>query len=572
MEFVEHVKSSVDIARVVGEYVRLRKAGPTRWVGLCPFHTEKTPSFGVNTAHQFYKCFGCGAGGDLIKFVMEIESLTFWEALKLLAERNGIPLPKRSEYADEDSKLRGAIYEMHEQAQKAYQAALESSAGAEARAYLERRGVKPELAEEFGLGLSERSGQFLVRRFQGFSEEALEASGLVKKRESGGYYDSFRGRLMFPIQNESGKIVAFAGRALAAEDEPKYLNSAATPIYQKSSVLYNLHRAKSAIRAADQSILVEGYMDVIGLAGAGVRQAVASCGTALTSNQVRVLRRHSGNVAVNFDPDAAGAAATERSIQILLEEALHIRIVELEEGLDPDEFVKKYGVGEYQTRLEKAARYFLWLAERARKKFDVKTAEGRAAVFQSLLPAIQRIPDKIERVGLVNDVAGYLGLDTGLVLEQFRKAAADRKTSPIKAPRPQLPKMERILLRCLLESEEARLEVLSRLKEPAVAEKLQARKIFEAIGALEDRFSYGALEARLEEADRDLLASMVFADEVSETKISVEQAVACLSQLDAELRTSERTALKSRIREAEQAGNLAEAFGFTEQLRKLEKG
>jgi DNA primase len=229
MDFVEHLKSSVDIVKVVGEYVRLRKAGAgPRYTGLCPFHTEKTASFSVHQTHQFYKCFGCGAGGDVIKFVMEIERLSFYEALRLLADRNGIPMPQRAEYSDQETRLRAKLHEMHELALRVFRASLSGAAGTTAREYLAKRGVTPAVSEEFSLGYSDRSGQDLVRRFEreGFSAEEMETSGLALKRQDGsGFFDRFRGRLMFPIHGESGKIIGFGGRALSGEEEPKYLNS-----------------------------------------------------------------------------------------------------------------------------------------------------------------------------------------------------------------------------------------------------------------------------------------------------------------------------------------------------------
>ncbi len=233
MEFVEQLKSQVDIVGVVQQYVPLRKMGPS-FKGLCPFHNEKTPSFTVHAAHQFYYCHGCHVGGDVLKFVMEIEHLSFYEALKLLAERHGIPLPKRNEYSDPDTKLRAAIYQMHEIAEAEFQSQLSSPQGAEARAYLQKRGVAPEIIEHFRLGYA---GRTLTRIFEkrGFSAEQMESSGLVMKREDGSFYERFRNRLMFPIHNESGKPIGFGGRALGPEDQPKYLNSPETPIYKKAT-------------------------------------------------------------------------------------------------------------------------------------------------------------------------------------------------------------------------------------------------------------------------------------------------------------------------------------------------
>jgi DNA primase len=580
MEFARQLKDNLDIVQVVGEYVRLKKAG-SRWVGLCPFHNEKTPSFGVSATHQGYKCFGCGAGGDLIKFVMEMDGLTFWEACKQLAERYGVPLPKRMDQADEDSRRRAAIYEMHEIAQRLFRAALQSPAGAEARNYLSGRGVTAKLAEEFGLGVSDRGGQALTRELQkaGFSALQLESSGLVLARNDGsGFFDRFRGRLMFPIHNETGKIIAFAGRAAGGEDQPKYLNSSDTSIYIKSQVLYNMHRAKKTIRQTGHSILVEGYMDVIGLHGAGVYEAVASCGTSLTAGQVRMLRRHADNIVVNFDPDPAGAAAAERSIQMLLEEGMHVRVLSLPEPLDPDEYVRKHGSDLYKELAAKAPRYFEWLSDRARERFDMRSGEGRVAAFKFLLPAIQRLPDKIERAAVANDVASQLGVDKGLVLEQFRRQATDRAKAPMRAPRLEIPASEKLLLRCLLESADARRQALPLWQEKELAVAGDTSAILEAMCAVGEDFSYDRLEGRLAESGRALLASLVFADTGVnnqeeeggvETEHAAAQALDCLRVIEAAGREAGRIALKAQIAAAEKEGKLEEALRLSKQLESL---
>src|SRR5579871_666566 len=407
MEFRDQVKSSADIVKVIGEYVRLKRMGGTgRWIGLCPFHQEKTPSFNVNQTHQFYKCFGCDAKGDVFTFLMQIDGLTFPEALKSLAESHGIPLPKRSEFADAESKLRGVLLDMHATAAQMFRENLKGPQGAEARAYLSRRGVSAEMMDVFGLGYSDPSGQALVRRFAGVAAEHLEASGLVRRRqEGGGLYDFFRGRLMFPIQDETGKVIAFGGRAMRDGDEPKYLNSSETPIYRKTSVLYNLHRARGGMREGNRAVLVEGYMDVIGAFAAGVKEVVASCGTSLTSDQVRNIHRHADTIVVNFDPDKAGTNATEKALQLLLDEGLHVRILTLDGGLDPDEYVKQNGADVYRAKLDAASDYFHWLADRARARFDMRSADGRMDVFKFLLPSVQKIGDKLARAAVADDLA-----------------------------------------------------------------------------------------------------------------------------------------------------------------------
>jgi DNA primase len=574
MDFAQQLKQSVDIVQVVGEYVRLQKAGPNSYRGLCPFHQEKTPSFHVRPAQQHFKCFGCQKGGGVIDFVMEIEGLSFWEACVQLAERYGIPLPKRAEPSDESSRKRAASYEANEIALKVFRGALLSAAGEQARAYLKRRGVTRELAEEFGLGYAAPGGQTLAAALQkaGLAAQQIEESGLVLRRQDGsGFYDRFRNRLIFPIHNESGKLIAFAGRALGEGDEPKYLNSPETAVYHKSGVLYNLHRAKKDVREKGYSILVEGYMDVIGLHGAGVANAVATCGTALTSTQARMLKRHAENIVVNFDPDPAGAAAAERSIQILLDESMRIRVLELEGGLDPDEFVAKHGAEGYAEAVRRAPRYFHWLADRVRARFDMRSAEGRMEGLRHLMPAIQRVPERIERAAIAADVASYLGVETSVVLDQFKKAAVSRGNAAIAAPPPALPAGEALLIRCLVRSAEARDRLRGRVSQLAAREDLESAPVLRAILAAGEPFDYAAAEARLGDSARGLLSAVVFADGMEEEESgSLTQAEACVSRLEAAALSARKAELKRLIREAEREGRFEEALALMRQLGVLE--
>lgn len=574
MDFVEQVKSSVDIVGIVGEYVRLRKAGTNRYVGLCPFHTEKSPSFSVHQGIQIYKCFGCGVGGDVLKFVQEMERLTFPEALKAVAERAGLAMPKRNEYHDPESRLRDALYAMNEAAAQLFRENLHSSNGAEARAYLAKRGVDKQLSEHFGLGFSERGGQQLVKRLQesGASPEAVEASGLVLKRDGGGLYDRFRGRLMFPIHNEGGRIIGFGGRALAPGDEPKYLNSPETPVYRKSFLLYNLHRAKDAIRKQEFTVLVEGYMDVIGVSAAGIHNVVASCGTALTPAQVKIVKRHSDRIVVNFDPDTAGANAAERSIDILLAEGMHVRILELEGGLDPDEYVKQFGAKEYAARLGKASGYFLWLADRARKRFDMRTAEGRMEGLKFLRPAIAHISDRLERASVANEVAEYLGVERHLVMDEFRRSAVKPARHTISTDKG-VPKPERILLRSLVSSPEVRGILVQKLADSDVARQFVTWPVLEALAKLQAKnaaWTFHDLEDQLTESVRNLLNSAVLADNSDEI-FTAEQAAAYKNLLEAEERQAQIGALRSRLKDAERAGDMNKAFQLMEEMNQLQR-
>jgi DNA primase len=573
MEFKDHLKSSVDIVSVVGEYVRLQKAGSQAYKGLCPFHNEKTPSFNVHVTKQFFKCFSCGAGGDVFEFVMKIEGISFYEALKSLAEKNGIPMPKRSIVADEDSKLREAVFHMHELAQESFRASLKEPVGEAARAYLVRRGVASETVEQFGLGYSDRSGRTFLRLFEQhrFTAAQIEESGLVRKRDDGTFYDYFRNRLMFPIHNESGKIVGFGGRALSADDNPKYLNSPETPIYKKSRLLYNLHRAKEAIRKEDQAILVEGYMDAIGVTAAGFRGVVASCGTSLTTDQVKALKRFSPRIVVNFDPDAAGARAAETSIALLLEEDMQVRIMELDGGLDPDEYCKERGAEAYQERLHVAKGYFYWLADRARKKYDMHTSEGVVAMLKFLMPAVQRVSDKLERMAIANDLAGYIGVERGLVLDSFRKAISERQESTFQRPKIEIRPDERVLLNAVLSGDEISGEIVRELRSIDTVERFTSRRIFHAVFAIEaagEPLSFDQVNARLEEADRHLLAEAVLREDV---QFSREEVLAAIESMRRSETQNQRVQLKTRIKESERGGRWEEALRLTSELQQLER-
>src|SRR6202007_815695 len=351
--FADRVKQQADIVRVVGEYVRLKKTGKD-FSGLCPFHQEKTPSFTVSPIKQIFYCFGCGKGGDVYNFVMDMEKCEFPDALKVVAEKCGIAVPHEKERSPEvrkENQQRSVLVEMHREAQTFFVKQLEGTLeGKAARAYLEDRGLDKDTIARFGVGYAPSGGVLLLRHFRGkYPEKTLLESGLISRDQSGRHFDRFRRRITFPIANESAKIVAFGARALG-DEQPKYLNSPETPIYSKSNVLYHLDRAKDALRRSDFAILVEGYMDAIAVARAGISNVVASCGTALAESQIKLLGRFTKRVIVNFDPDTAGQAATERSISLLLEHDFEVRVLALppvgDKKADADLYIREKGGGE----------------------------------------------------------------------------------------------------------------------------------------------------------------------------------------------------------------------------------
>lgn len=583
MSFSEQLKSQLNIVDVVGQYVRLKRSGSAhRFVGLCPFHSEKTPSFSVHSANQFYYCFGCGATGDVFKFVQEIETLTFPEAIKALAERNGIPMPERQRPNDPAEQEKGALLEMQEIAAQLFQDNLRSAAGADARAYLESRGVAKGPIDEFRLGLSDPSGQQLLGRLKKYPPEWLEHSGLISKRqEGGGFFDRFRGRLMFPIHNEQGKVIAFGGRALRTGDEPKYLNSAESKIYKKSSVLYNLHRAKTDARKHDRMIVVEGYMDAIGVYSSGLHEVVAICGTALGTDQVRLIknqvaqsRASNGQVILNLDPDEAGARSVEKYVGAFLSEGLRLRVLRLPGGLDPDEYIQQNGADGYLAQLAAAPFYFHWLAERAREKFDLRTVEGKIDAFKSVLPALQQVSDKLERGAITNQIADYFQLDRAVVSEQLRQAPSSH--SNVKRPgkaTAAVPPNELLLLSSLLTSADAREAILHFLATSTVVKILELRPIFEAALVMARdglSFSVTTLSERLEPRMQRILTEISFTENTMEEDEAAQQALHCLRALEQKANRAQSGDLKARIRELEQQGRIAEAMHLMSELERAQ--
>ncbi|MCX6593066.1 MAG: DNA primase [Acidobacteria bacterium] len=561
MDIKEQVKAAADIAQIVGEVVRLKPAGPARFKGLCPFHQEKSPSFHVDRGKQFYHCFGCGKGGDVFNFLMEIEGVTFFEALKSLAERYGITIPKRNDFSNAESQERDAVAAIQEIALRHYREAL----GGEALQYLKKRGVTPAAIDEFALGYAPAGATLTQKLRRDFPPAALAGSGLIIQRDDGSLYDRFRHRVMYPIHNESGKPIAFGGRALG-DDEPKYLNSSDTKLYTKKKILYNLHRAKETIRRLDYTIIVEGYMDVIGVVQAGVKNVVATCGTALSELHVQSLRRHAEEVVLLLDADKAGKAAMDR-MGPLIDELMRIRVLQLPAGQDPDEFVLQHGVEAFQQRLSRATPYLEWLRDRAVERFPA-TIEGRMQAYREVIrPALKRVRDKLEQRAHVNSLASYLGVDPKSIFDDLRRDAA--APPRVEAPAtPTLTHSEMLLVNGLLDNP---------AEAPALAARLQAveswhgfamRRVIEEMLRMVDAqvsLTFDGLDARLTPHERALLAAAVLADKTNE-QISLQQLEACVVSLESIEAEKQVAALRARIRALEKEGRFAEAAELMNQL------
>ena len=532
--FAERVKQQADIVRVIGEYVRLKKTGQN-FTGLCPFHQEKSPSFAVHPVRQIYHCFGCGAGGDVSKFVMELEKITFPEAIRTVAEKSGIPIPKPRERSPEErreNQQRSALVEMHREAAAFFARQLLGNAeGKVAAAYLEDRGLDKEAMARFGLGFAPSTGDALLRFLKvKYPEKLLEASGLFSRDQSGRMYDRFRRRIMFPIANEAGKIIAFGGRAMG-DDMPKYMNSPETPIYTKSNVLYHVDRAKEALRQNDFGILVEGYMDAIAVARAGIMNVIASCGTSLAEPQIKLLSRFTRRVVVNYDPDTAGQAATERSLTLLLEKEFDVRVLALPGGADPDKFLKEQGADAYKKLLAQAPPYLDYLIGRARQ-MDRTTAAGKVAALNFLMPYVQRLPNRLLRSEWATRIASELRVDEPVLREALRRAAAERRSEVKPKPElvgPAIKPAERQLMWMLVEAEGFREKLAHEIVSSALHRGLETEKIFDLlISKVGERPDPAMLSAALEEKDRRLLFEILFD---SSGEATWEAAESCLSVL-----------------------------------------
>ncbi len=473
--FVEEVRRTADIVRVISEVVTLKKMG-TSWKGLCPFHQEKTPSFNVRAEPAVFHCFGCGEGGDVFKFVMLHERVSFPEAIEQLARRFGVAVPENRSEPGPDRKEREEMLALMEAAAQHFARQLWTAPGTKAREYLLGRGFKKETLERIRAGAARDSWDDLLGALRGkFAPRALLAAGLVLERQGKeGHYDRFRNRAVFPILNESGKVVGFGARSLDGS-EPKYLNSPETPVYQKSRTLYGLSWAKEAIRHQGRIVLMEGYLDVARALEAGIEEAVATCGTALTAGHGRLLHRFAEKVALNFDQDEAGQKAARKSFEVLQEEGLHVQVVELPEGHDPDSYVKAAGGAAYRERLDEAPDAMEWLIRRAAREHDVKTPAGKAAYLNALLPTLVRIESAVERAAWLPRIVEAGGLDEQAAREEIRRALGGRSgTKPQVIPSAPPPPAvllpaERWLLALLTQGAEGIDDALAQLTEADLA-------------------------------------------------------------------------------------------------------
>jgi DNA primase len=521
--FADDVKNQADIIRVVSDYVTLKKRG-TNYIACCPFHSEKTPSFNVSQSKGIYKCFGCGVGGGVFDFVMQIEGCDFPEALRIVAEKSGIPIPVVDETEDHKKveHNREVVTRLNEMAAKFFENSLQDSTlGNQAREYFAARGITEETQKLFRLGYAPDSWDALINylRENGTTTDELDISGLAVLKETGGLYDRFRHRVMFPIVDSQGRVIAFGGRVMG-EGEPKYLNSPETAIYTKGRNLYGLAFAKNEIRNKGFAILVEGYMDCLMPFQEGIHNIVASLGTALTDNQVRLLRRYMDKpqIIVNFDSDSAGQAATMRSLETLLAEGFKINILQIPTGKDPDEFVRTQGAKAFVALFKTTQPYIEYVIDKAIHEIDTTRPAGKVEAINSILPHLARMPDKVARADYAEQVANRLKVDSRVMRDEMKRVAVNRQQSldpkKVRAAQEIMPD-ERQLLELMLANSDVRRAIATNLIEEDYLE-LATGAIFKIIIELEQQGiepDFSTLNQSLtEETERELIPTLLMSD------------------------------------------------------------
>jgi len=566
--FIEDLKRQADIVRIVQDYVPLKKAG-ANWRAPCPFHKETKPSFNVNPSKEMFFCFGCHKGGTVFNFIMEMERISFPEAIKLVAEKSGVALPTlidddRFEARRHDSDL---VIELNQWALQWWEDQLQSRAATSVRKYLEDRGITEETSKSFRLGFAPDSWEALSThlRQKGATQEQIEKSGLVVKREDGsGSYDRFRGRLIFPVFDTQGKPIAFGGRTLDPEGEPKYLNSPETPAYTKGRHLYGLHLSKDEIRRQNFAILVEGYLDLIVPYQNGVRNIVASLGTALTPEQVKLMGRFARKVLVNYDGDRAGVQAAKRAIETILAEDIEVKVLVLPDNADPDDFIRKHGVSEYNRRRGEAQPHIQFVIDQAVRDRSLNSPADKAAAVEETLPFVRAVSNRIQKREYFDIAMDALRVQREQRRELWQQVRGGASPDPVgiqkvfaQEIRPTVA--EEKLLGLLVANDELRNIILPKL-EPGDYEGLATAAIFRALKKLgedEKEITYEALsEATADNRTAtEILPRILITEQAESFDESLTDANSCLDALRLMKLDRDIEELSTQIAEADRAGD-----------------
>lgn len=567
--FIDDLRRQADIVRIVQDYVSLKKKG-ANWMACCPFHKEKTASFSVSPAKDIFYCFGCQKGGSVFNFVMEIERVAFPDAIKIVAEKSGVPLPRLVDDSRFEAHKRESdtVIELNQWALVWWEDQLKSKSGQAAREYLKGRGITEETIQTFRLGFAPDSWEALSThlRQKGATQEQLERSGLVVKKDEGGSYDRFRGRLMFPVIDAQGRPIAFGGRTLEPEGEPKYLNSPETPAYTKGRHLFGLNLTRDDIRRNGFAILVEGYLDLIVPYQFGVRNMVASLGTALTPEQVKLIARFARKVVVNYDGDRAGVQAAKRAIETILAEDLEVKVLVLPDNADPDDFIREYGVTEYQKRRGEAQPHIQFVIDQAVRDRNLHSPSDKAAAVEETLPFVRAVRSRIQKREYFDIAMDALRVQPEQRRELWQRIRSGASTDAAsvqelvkRSPMSRPTVAEERLLALLLANKELRKIVLPRL-EITDYEGLATGQIFRALVSLDkedQEVGFDSLsEATADDAQAgELLARLMMTETAESFDESLAAADSCLDALRLMKLDRRIDELSSEIAEADRAGD-----------------
>jgi DNA primase len=572
-DVISRVRDSVDIYDLISGYVSLRKTGKN-WVGLCPFHSEKTPSFNVNPDKQIFHCFGCGVGGNVFKFLELQEGLNFPEAMKRLADRAGITLlDARERGADRKSEdERKALLKVVADAAVFFRHELEGPAGSAARAYLAKRGLTEAVIRDFSLGYARPEWDGLLKhlKHKGYPPGLLEKAGLVVKRSEGeGCYDRFRGRIIFPIRDMSGNVIAFGGRVMD-DSLPKYLNSPETPLYSKSNVLFCLDKAKEPARKAGYFVIVEGYLDAIACHQYGVQNAVATLGTALTEGHLRLMRRFAQKIVLIFDPDPAGVKAAMRGFDLFAGSGMKVNVVSLPDGDDPDTYLKKRGYEEFAVRLRESVKFMDFVLVQVAKNGSTSPIDEKVEQAAEMLGFIAKLPSGIERDHYLKKTAETLGVDELLLRQEMasrHKAPTgprQRSAAPVRVSR--RPKAEEILIHLMLRDEDTARNVMEQIRPDEFTDPLYRRAAERIFAVLKQ---HGRLDssALLSEGDDDL-NRLISHYSVLDTEYN-DTPSECVDRIKCYNHEQKIRSIQQAIKEAEAGGDVDEVNRLIEEQNRL---
>jgi DNA primase len=578
--FIDDLKRHADIVRVVQDYVSLKKKG-ANWMACCPFHKEKTASFSVSPAKEIFYCFGCHKGGNVFNFVMEMERIAFPEAIKIVAEKTGVPLPKQIDDSRFEARKRESdqVIDLNQWALVWWEDQLKSKATAAraARDYLAQRGISEETRAAFRLGFAPDSWDALSThlRQKGATQEQIEKSGLVVKKDEGGSYDRFRGRLMFPVIDAQGRAIAFGGRTLDPEGEPKYLNSPETAAYTKGRHLYGLNLTRDEIRRQGFAILVEGYLDLIVPYQIGVRNVVASLGTALTPEQAKLIARFARKVVVNYDGDRAGVQAAKRAIETILAEDLEVKVLVLPDNADPDDFIRKYGAAEYQKRRGEAQPHIQFVIDQAVRDRNLHSPADKAAAVEEALPFVRAVRNRIQKREYFDITMDALRVQAEQRRELWQRIRSGASTDAgavqeiVKSRAIRTIPAEEQLLELLLGNEEVRKIIVQRMV-PADYADLASDAIFQAIAKLDKQGNEITFDSLAESiADNsyasELLPRLMMKDKVESFDETLAQAEKCLNSIRLIRLDQTLDELTSQIAEAERSGEAERSLNLQQQ-------